>query len=540
MVEWQEEVRRRLTELRLAPTRESAIVEELALHLEDRYEELLASGIPPEEASRAVLAELKDVKPLIRELRSRWRRVAPEPVVIGTNRRGKVIADLWQDLRYGIRVLLKAPGFTVIAVFALALGIGANTAIFSVTDKLLIRSLAVKEPGALVLINSVSVRPYFVNSSFSYPEFSDYRARNQVFSGLLAFSRKQLELRTSERTERVSSEFVSSNYFAVLGVSAARGRTFSPAEDKTPGTQPVVVVSDGFWRKRFGATRDPIGQTVTLNGIPLTIVGIAPASFNGMMIEQPTEIWIPVLMHPQLAQSKFIYNRDDGWLHLIGRLKPGVNQTQAESGLDLLAGQIHSTNTPQATITSGLPFGEQHIKFEPGGKGISLLRKRFSSSLKLLMATPIPAGTAWIRVHLLSTGTPFGNDGGYFDALSLRFASSTATTKLTGTITDDGLYCGFFVQSWQKISGPGNVGFSDPAFAVTNVSFDAPGTYVLRLTADDFDLTAGSEVTVTVNAAATNLAPVVSAGANQTITLPTNSVTLSGSVTDDGLPEDDF
>ncbi|MGE0130010.1 MAG: ABC transporter permease [Blastocatellales bacterium] len=293
---------------------------------------------------------------------------------------------LWQDLRYGARMLLKKPGFTLIAVITLALGIGANTAIFSVTDKLLVRSLAVKEPRQLVLINSVSVKPHFVSNAFSYPNFSDYRARNQVLSGLLAFTTTELELKTNDRVERVPGEYVSGNYFDVLGVGAARGRTFSPEEDRAPGTQPVAVVSDGFWRKRFGADPNLIGRTITLNNIPLTVIGVAPPSFIGMILEEPTEVWVPALMHPQLAQSNFIENRKDGFLLLMGRIKDGVSQAQAEASLDTLAQQIKEANTPPGVITKGLPFSEQHIKFEPGGRGISILRKRFSSPLKLLMA----------------------------------------------------------------------------------------------------------------------------------------------------------
>ncbi|MFN2512793.1 MAG: ADOP family duplicated permease [Pyrinomonadaceae bacterium] len=386
MPEWRKEIIRRLANLKLEPEREAEIVEELALHLEDRYDELLSAGVTEEEASRVALLELSDSDLLTKELQLVERPVVTELVALGENRRSNLIADLWQDLRYGIRVLLKAPGFTAVAVLALALGIGANTAIFSVTDKLLIRSLAVQEPQDLVLINSISVSPHFVSNSFSYPDFSDYRAQNQVLSGLLAFSRTELELVVNDRVERVASEYVSSNYFEVLGVNAARGRTFSPEEDKSAGSQPLVVVSDSFWRKRFDSSRDLIGQTINLNGIPLTVAGIAPPNFSGMLLEEPTEIWIPVLMHPQLAQSKFIENRKDRWLQLLGRVKPGVSQAQAESGLDLLAQQIKSANTPPGTVTKGLPFSEQHIKFEPGGKGISILRKRFSSPLKLLMA----------------------------------------------------------------------------------------------------------------------------------------------------------
>jgi predicted permease len=290
------------------------------------------------------------------------------------------------DIRQAIRLLLKHPGFSAIVVLTLALGIGANTAIFSVTDKLLLRSLPVSDPDQLVLITSVSVNPHFVSNAFSYPEFDDYRKQNNVFDGVLAFNRTELELTTGTGTERIAGEYVSGNYFAVLGIQAPRGRTFLPEEDRTPGNQPVVVVSDAFSRKYFGAEQNAVGQKITLNGFPLTVVGVAPVNFTGMMLERPAELWVPVLMHPQLAQSKFIEKRSDRFLQLLGRVKSGVSAAQAESGLDLLAQQIKEANTPAGTITKGLPFSEQHIKFEPGGKGISLLRKRFSAPLKLLMA----------------------------------------------------------------------------------------------------------------------------------------------------------
>jgi predicted permease len=289
-----------------------------------------------------------------------------------------------QDLRYAIRTLLKRPGFTLVVIFTLALGIGANTAIFSVTDKLLLRSLAVKNPDQLVLITSVSVSPHFVSNAFSYPIYSDYRKDNNVFSGLIAFERGELELSNGTTSERVTSESVSGNYFDVLGVTAARGRTFAPQEDVTPGSQPVVVIADGFRRKKF-ASEDPIGKTLTLNNVPLTIIGVAPETFGGMILEHPTDVWVPVLMHPQLHQSKLIENRKDAFLQLMGRVKDGLAVGEAEKQLDVLAQRIREAHTPSGTITKGLPFSEQHIKFEAGGKGISILRKRFASPLKLLM-----------------------------------------------------------------------------------------------------------------------------------------------------------
>jgi predicted permease len=201
---------------------------------------------------------------------------------------------------------------------------------------------------------------------------------------LIAFERGELEVSNGTTTERVRSELVSGNYFDVLGVTAARGRTFAPQEDVTPGSQPVVVIADGFRQKKF-PNQDPIGKILTLNNVPLTIIGVAPATFEGMILEQPTEVWVPVLMHPQLRQSKFIESRNDGFLQLMGRVKDGLAVAEAEKQLDVLAQRVKEAHTPAGTITKGLPFSEQHIKFEAGGKGISLLRKRFASPLKLLM-----------------------------------------------------------------------------------------------------------------------------------------------------------
>jgi len=288
------------------------------------------------------------------------------------------------DIRYGIRSLLKRPGFTILAIITLALGIGANTAIFSVTDKLLVRTLPVREPEQLFLITSVSVSPYFVSNAFSYPDYSDYQKQNEVLSGLVAFSRAELDLKTSSSIERVPAEYVSNNFFSVLGVNAGEGRTFD--SDDSAGPQPQVVISETFRQKQFGNEKSPIGEKVILNDLPLTVIGVAPRNFGGMTLENPADIWVPVSMLPQLTQTPFGSNRKDRSLQLLGRIKPGVSVIQAQTSLDLLAQHVKEANTPTGTITKGLPFSEQHIKLEYGGKGISILRKRFAAPLKLLMA----------------------------------------------------------------------------------------------------------------------------------------------------------
>src|SRR4030095_11298838 len=195
----------------------------------------------------------------------------------------------------------------------------------------------------------------------------------------------QLELNTNDQTEQLESEYVSSNYFEVLGVKASLGRVFSGEEDLIAGPAPVVMLSDAFWRTHFGADLSVIGKSITLNNVPLTVIGVAPPEFGGMILEEPAAIWVPVRMHSQLAQSKFIESRKDAFLRMVGRIKDGISTSQAQIGMDLVAQQVKQANTPAGVTTKGLPFGEQHIQFEPGGQGISILRKRFASPLKLLM-----------------------------------------------------------------------------------------------------------------------------------------------------------
>ena len=292
---------------------------------------------------------------------------------------------LIQDFRSALRILLKKPGFTLVVMITLSLGIGANTAIFSLMDKLLLRSLPVKEPRELVLLSAESVNPRFLNNIFSYPDYLDYRDQNQVLSGLIAFIPVDGRLGTNDWAEKVSLELVSGNYFNVLGVSSARGRTFLPTEDQTPGMNPVAVLSYGFWRRRFGADPNVVGTTVMINDVPLTVIGIAPQGFTGPMLERPTDVWAPLMMRPQLRPSSLpLDDRNNMWLKLMGRLKPGVTMSQAQAGLDLLARQVREAHTPSAN--RNLPFFEKRMLLEPGGKGVSFLRGELNKTLTLLMA----------------------------------------------------------------------------------------------------------------------------------------------------------
>jgi predicted permease len=282
--------------------------------------------------------------------------------------------------------MLKRPGFTLVAVLTLALGIGANTAIFSIADKLLIQTLPVREPQQLALVHSVSVNPYFVGNIFSYPDYADYRDQNQVFAGLSVFATNMLDLRIGDRTERAHGETVSGDYFDTLGVNPALGRAFAPEENRTPGTHPVAVISDGLWR-RLGADPQIIGKELVINDVTFNVIGVAPREFTGLLLERGADIWIPIMMQPRLwPQSKTLTERNSYSLRMIGRIKEGVSMAQAQAGLDSLAQRIKQIHNPLPANVPRLPFSEQRMQLEPGGKGVSFLRSQYSKPLRLLLA----------------------------------------------------------------------------------------------------------------------------------------------------------
>src|SRR5262245_48054985 len=346
MPEWKEEIRMRLAGSKLEPTREAEIVEELSQHLEDRYAELLAGGASPEEAYGATLAELSASATLQHELRRVERPSPQEPVVFGTNRRTNMIADLWQDLRYGARMLLKRPGGAAIVVLSMALGIGANATIFSLVNELLLRPPAVERREELLELWNHNLRKgssFDSYSGLSYPEYEYYRDHNQVFSETLAFDGDPSFISWSRKGEGeiIHGSYVSGNFFSCLGVKAALGRTFAPEEDRTPGTHPVVMISHAFWRERLGADPNVIGSTMTLNGFSLNVIGVAPKGFTGLMAGAMPDVWIPLMMGPQTRHDpELLTNRGMSWLLLVGRLKPGLSLTQARADMNLLGNQF--------------------------------------------------------------------------------------------------------------------------------------------------------------------------------------------------------
>ena len=341
MPDWKPEIRQRLTELQLAPAREAEIVEELTQHLDDRYEEMLDGGASPVEAYRRTLSELSESELLARELRRVERQSNAEPMIPGTNRRTRMMADLWQDLRYGARMLRKQPGFTLVAVLTLALGIGANTAIFTVVNALLLRPLPYPEAERLTVVATTMRREGVEVRSTSYPDLVSWRDQNTVFEQLAARTANSFSLLSGNEPERVNGELVSANYFSLLGVRAIHGRDFLAEEDQTPDAQRVAVVGAGLWQRRFGGNPELVGQTIQLSDGNYTVVGIMPEGFRG--VSDMAELWLPIMMTSAVRPAKDLQERDQRWLSAVARLKPGVSLLQAQTEMDTIARQLEQT-----------------------------------------------------------------------------------------------------------------------------------------------------------------------------------------------------
>jgi predicted permease len=340
MPEWKTEIGKRLAGLKLEPAREAEIVEELSQHLDDCYEESLANGASEADARRRTLAELSESATLQRELRSIERRVAQEPIALGTDRRINMLADIWQDLRYGARMLMKNPGFTLITVMTLALGIGANTAVFSFINPLLFKPLrGVVEPGRLAQVSRTYDGHGF--SEFSYPDYLDYRDRNTVMSGLAVRLGGSFNLNDGREAERVEGEIVSGNFFDVLGVKAAQGRLLRPSDDSENGGSLVVVISHGLWRRRFNADPDVIGKTIKLNGYVYTLVGVTDEEFEGIRAGAKMDVWVPITTKRQtdLSSGELDQRGASSW-EVFGRLKPGVTIERANAEFSIIARQL--------------------------------------------------------------------------------------------------------------------------------------------------------------------------------------------------------
>ena len=251
------------------------------------------------------------------------------------------MGNLLQDLRYGARMLLKRPGLSVIAVITLALGIGANTAIFSLVNTVLLRPLPVDRPEQLISLNSVSPTGENNIPTLSYPNYRDYRDRNEVLDGLLCYRFAPVSLSNNGVNVRMWGYLVSGNYFDVLGVKPALGRFFTQEDDRAPGAHPVTVITYNCWQKHFAGAADTVGKSVIVNGRSFSIIGVAQPGFYGSEISYVTEMWFPTMMLGQIEPgNNYLEDRDSANFFVQGRLKPGVTTSQAEAALKAIADRL--------------------------------------------------------------------------------------------------------------------------------------------------------------------------------------------------------
>ena len=302
---------------------------------------------------------------------------------------------LIQDLRYSARTLIRTPAFTIVVVATLALGIGANTAIFSLIDQVLLRLLPVKDPQELVQLDGPGTfRGRTTNErTFSYPMYQDLRDRNDVFSSLVARAPATATLTHRGETERVDVEIISGNTFAALGVQPVLGRTFSDDADQSPGTHPEAILSHGFWQRRFAGDPSILNQVVTINRTPMAVVGIVPDGFAGVVSTAVPDLFVPIMMKAAITPTlNDLDDRQSRWLNIVGRLKRPLTAETAKPQLDVVYRQINEyelATVPGFAAASQAfkdRFRVKQIDLYPAARGLSDVRASVAAPLYVLMA----------------------------------------------------------------------------------------------------------------------------------------------------------
>ena len=307
---------------------------------------------------------------------------------------------LFQDVRYAARMLAKSPAFATVAVLTLALGIGANTAIFTLMNSILLKMLPIQDVSNLVIVGD----PATVHSNshgtpqlthFSYPLYREFRDHNSVFSEIFASGdARRVEMSESEAAnqsapEQIRGHIVTGNYFSMLGVNTILGRAISPEDDKAPGSSPVAVISYRLWSRRFAQDPGIVGKTVRLNAYPFTIIGVAPAGFDGEVVGDVQDVWVPMMMQAQLMKGReWLEDPGSSWLQIMARIKHGVTLDQAKANINLIFDQaIKGAFGATLDVDDREALLKRHdpIKVTAGGRGLSQLRARAEKPLTLLM-----------------------------------------------------------------------------------------------------------------------------------------------------------
>jgi hypothetical protein len=367
--------------------REQDLSRELRYHMDRRVDELAKSGLSEADSRRRAALEFGGVAQVQEEVRDTWAGRWLQ----------NLLQDLARDVRYAFRMSLRSPGFTAVIVLSLALGIGANTAIFSILHALVLRSLPVKDPQWLAVLGRpiVSQDGITYSQSFSYPTFRDLQERTQALEALVAFRTIDSKLTMQGATERITTAIVSGNYFETLGVRPAIGAAITEEDDQKPGSGgwrgPVAVLSHGFWMRKFGGRNSAIGARILLNGTAFTVIGAAPAGFVGTEVGESPDVFVPMMMQPALmpGNGRALTERRNVWLRMMARRKPDIGLEQVEAELTGLLQRFNQETLQSAGTVSAEQrqnLMTQRIALLPGAAGISPLRRQYAKPLWVLMA----------------------------------------------------------------------------------------------------------------------------------------------------------
>ena len=341
MRDWKSVVQERIQALRLNAAAESDLSEELAQHLEDHYRELRSGGASEEDAYQRAISELDDMYPLRAGLERNQRMPQHDPAPAGDVRPGNFMEDLWRDLRYAVRTMRKSPLFVLVVVLTLALGIGANTVVFTVINTLILNPLPVADSSGLAAVGAAKSSQLL---PVSYADLKDYQARNGVFRSLAGYtSPRPVTWQADSSSQGMFAELVTGNYFSTLGLTPVKGRFFLPEEDSTPGARSVAVMNYGTWQARFGGAGDIVGKTLRINNVVCTVIGVAPPQFIGVNAIFGPDLWIPATMAERLLPNQMdaaFSDRSKTFFQGVGRFQPGISRAQAQANMTTVAADL--------------------------------------------------------------------------------------------------------------------------------------------------------------------------------------------------------